>query len=202
MSSASPTMASRLTLVGIKTNSAPLVTVTTTALYHSPVSNVKSLVQVKGANCRNLGLQALSPNPVLIDNKRIGQSGSYRLMTSPMYIETLIMKSGGGHKPTSRVIYMQVGGKEAGEVRVRVGSTVLTVVQGPVGILTEGEAGEIFGRSFKPQKVFNPQKDCAVLGVGLYGDDMSVPMVTRRVLTEDGIVRETAVRRRRRNVEL
>jgi len=196
-------MKSRLDVMSVKTNEAPITGCTVNALYRIGTTGTKTMVPLKGTAAQSVKTKFITGGPVIHDGKSVGKIASFALGAEAVMIEVSLSKVGAGYAPIRRNLYLSVSIEaEEGLIDMRVGKGSLTLVRGPLRLLTGAEAQEAFGSHYKTTLAFNPAVDGAALGVTLRGNMLNAPMRTTRTLDEFGAEQEITVRRRRRMVEI
>jgi hypothetical protein len=196
-------MRSRLDIASLRTVEAPMAHCTFNAMYTTQASGGSASIPLKGTAAQSLGMRFITGGPLLLGEKSVGKITSFALGREPVYIEMSMSKSGGGYDPIRKNLYLLASVEaEDGIIDMRVGNGSVTLLRGPVRLLTTAEAKRHFGNYFKETMAFNPAIDGARLGVGLKGHMSGAPVKATRTLDDAGIEHMVTVRRRHRVIEL
>jgi len=196
-------MKSRLDVASIKTIESPMVHCTVNAIWRALPDRGVSMVPMKGTAAPILGMRFITGGAMLHNNKSVGKIASFALGPIPVFLEVSLFKVGGGYTPTRRNLYVRADiSAPEGAIDVRVGQGYLTALRGPMQLLTGAEAKAAFQNNFKEGAMFNPNTDCALLGVSLRGDILNAPVRASKTVDDFGMEATVIVRRRRREIEV
>lgn len=196
-------MRSRLDVMSIKTTDAPMAHCVPNALYRTMGNGNKTMIPLKGTAAQSIKTRFITGGPVIHDGKSVGKVASFALGADPVFLELSLSKVGGGYAPIRRNLYLCATVEaEEGLIDMRVGRGSLTLLRGPVRLLTGLEARDAFGAHYKETMAFNPNTDGVGLGVTLRGNMLNAPVRTARTIDEFGMEAQITVRRKRRAVEL
>lgn len=200
-------MRSRLNVAALDTRGAPCVKCNTHALTPHNGNVVPTLVPMRMASLRYIdgAIRHLSSNPIMLGNLIGGKLHSFMLAAKPLHLALSVHKHGGGYDPMRRTIFVEAGiENDHGEITIRVNSGVVSIMSGPVRVLSQEEALALFGPVIvrNQGKVYDHAKEANLLGIGLTGQNMTPSVRVLRALDEQGEEHQLTVKRRRRAVQI
>ena len=196
------TMRTQLTVANLATIKAPIVRCTTRFL--TGTGQYRSLRPSGRMDSLPRGLRPMGTGAVVLGDYNSGKQHAFQMAGDEyVFMEFGFAKSGGGFKPMSKMMYLRAGmGLPQATLEVRIGAVSVTVLSGPMEIMTTHEAREIFGHLHNEAVELDLTRSARDTGLTFHSEGARVRV--RRVETLDvhGLPTDVAVRRRKRILDL